>query len=65
MAIVEIKTTVSIRYYEKKRKSDIIHAIHMMCDQLKLPRPATAELLDKTNRDLAWVAIRLHDQFPE
>uniref|UniRef100_A0AB74UH29 Uncharacterized protein n=1 Tax=Caulobacter phage BL57 TaxID=3348355 RepID=A0AB74UH29_9VIRU len=65
MAIVEIKTTVSHRYYEKKRKSDIIHAIHMMSDQLKIERTPTCELEAKTNYDLARIAMGLHAQFPE
>ncbi|AXQ68413.1 hypothetical protein HOT99_gp204 [Caulobacter phage CcrBL10] len=65
MAIVEIRATVSHRYYEKKRKSDIIHAIHMMCDQLKIERVPTAKLTVKTNYELARIAIDLHNKFPE
>lgn len=65
MAIVEIRTTVSHRYYEKKRKSDIIHAIHTMCDQLQIERTPSAELEKKTNYELAGLALRLHAQFPE
>ncbi|AXQ68826.1 hypothetical protein HOU00_gp299 [Caulobacter phage CcrPW] len=65
MSIVAYHTTPSINYYAKRRKSDIIFSIHMMCDQLKIERPLTAELEKKTNYELAWQALRLHAQFPE
>lgn len=65
MAIVEIKATVSFRYYEKKRKSDIIHAIHMMSDQLKIERTPSRVLEGETAAQLARRAIALHNLFPE
>lgn len=65
MAIVEIKTTVSVRYYEKKSKAAIVRAINTLSDQLGVPRPASEEFLNKTAHELARMAIRLHDQFPE
>ncbi|AFU87388.1 hypothetical protein CcrMagneto_gp218 [Caulobacter virus Magneto] len=65
MAIVEIRATASHRYYEKRRKSDIIHAIHMMSDQLKIERTPTCELETKTAYELARIAMGLHAQFPE
>lgn len=65
MAIVEIHATASHRYYAKRRKSDIIHSIHMMCDALKIKRPASKDLEPETANQLATRAMKLHALFPE
>lgn len=77
MSAFEVKTTVSHRYYARKRKSEIVERIRDL--ELVLSRREVnlggdlPETLAKSNAELramsadrlATVAIRLHTYFPE
>lgn len=65
MGTVTTVATVSYRYYEKRAKRDVIHNIHMMCDQLGKPRMNTAYLQGCSKHGVIMVALGLHNEFPE
>lgn len=65
MAIVEVRSTVSARYYEKRRRADVIHAINSMSDALKIARPAVAYIEGCDKQSLINIAMALHAKFPE
>lgn len=77
MSIIETQTTVSHRYYRRKRKSEIVARIRdlrAILGDRGIPISKNLEsALSSTDRDLvklsaddlARIAIRLHTFFPE
>lgn len=65
MTIVQTITTVSHRYYAKRRKSDTAGRIRDMQRLLGDEQTPTAELVKLTADQLATMALRLHARFPE
>lgn len=77
MSVFSVRTTVTHRYYAKRRKSEIVRRIRDLRAMLKQAgtwvAPALdaklaltdAELVKQSASDLAWLAIRLHTYFPE
>ncbi|USN15315.1 hypothetical protein KIKIMORA_01690 [Brevundimonas phage vB_BpoS-Kikimora] len=65
MAIVTTVSTVSYRYYEKRNRSVAEMNIQSMCRALDKEVPTYAELHAMSKDALIWMALRLHDEFPE
>ena len=63
MTIVTTVTTVSYRYYEKRRRSVVELNIEQMCRVLGKPHPEG--LAEMTKHELIMMALNLHNEFPE
>jgi hypothetical protein len=65
MTIVSVVTTVSHRYYAKRRKSDVRRRIMDLHRALGEVDAKESDYADMTADQLASAAMRLHARFPE
>lgn len=65
MSVFSVSTTVSVRYYARKRRADILAAIRDLSALAGVPEPARKYLDGCGREDLARIAFALHDKLPE